>query len=73
MNGEITPFEKDMDLLLEEVHEFISLYYIRLPKRDDYFDMVGKIRDMRTRLENQSFGCSTGRHVRRCQCPKVAI
>lgn len=40
----------------------------RLIMRETYMELMGKIRDMLTKLENKRGGCPTGRHSIECLC-----
>jgi hypothetical protein len=42
-------------------------------KRVNYKDFMARIRDIKAKLENKSFGCATGLHRGACDCKPAVL
>jgi hypothetical protein len=60
----MTILELECMELLDDVTEFLTTK----PKVKEFMVMMGRIRDMRYKLRNKQFGCSTGKHSSPCLC-----
>lgn len=61
----LTALEMEALEVIETIQDFLASKNVSRP---EYMIMMGRLRDLRVKLENKKYGCPSGRHAEACSC-----